>query len=258
MILLSRIIKSGTSTLKKNDSRLIQLKQVHLDRDEEYASVNTEFNNEQQLILANAENEAKSLISQAQSQADNIINEMKEQQEAWEHEKRNLSAFAYDEGFQAGVEEGRSSGFNEYEKLIEIAKQVTDDSKIAFSEHIQSAEGTILEIAIAVAERILHTTLTEEKEKFVPLVKRAIKEARDFKDVQIHVHPIHYDLLINEKAELDAIFPNNITCFIYPDTDLEEHACFIESDNGRIDASISSQLAELKESLKDLIEGESQ
>ncbi|MEK3886977.1 flagellar assembly protein FliH [Bacillus sp. FSL K6-3431] len=254
---MSRIIKHGSSTINAKDSKLIKVKLVHVESDEENEELgNYQLDNERQTIMDDAKKEANNLIHQAEAQAKDIIALVNKQRNEWELEKGNLSALAYEEGFQTGVEEGKKSGFNEYAGLIEIANQVTNESKTAFAEHVQSAEGTILEIAIAAAEKILYTTLEEEKERFLPLVKRALKEAREFRDIQIHVHPVNYDLLISEKAELDALFPNDLKCFIYPDTELEEFACYIESDNGRIDASISSQLVELKKNLKSLIEGE--
>ena len=34
------------------------------------------------------------------------------------------------------------------------------------------------------------------------IVKRAIKEAKDNREVQLHVHPIHYQYLLSKKEEL--------------------------------------------------------
>jgi len=55
---------------------------------------------------------------------------------------------------------------------------------------------------------------------------------------------------------LDAVFPNGTQCFIYPDDDLEEFSCYIESEHGRIDASVSSQLVELKKNMMELLKGD--
>ena len=41
---------------------------------------------------------------------------------------------------------------------------------------------------------------------------------------------------------------------MYPNGELDEHACYIESENGRIDASIDSQLQEIKRKLMDILE----
>lgn len=258
MILLSRIIKFKSPDVRLDHSKVIEVQNYHLDNQEEIGEpINLQINIERQQLLKDAEREASLLIQQAQSKAIDIINEAERQRHEWDQEKVKLSSEAYEEGFQSGVLEGRETGHSEYASLIEVAKQITEKSKLAYVEHVDHAEGTILDLAIATAERILHLSLDDDREKFVPLVKRALKEAREFKNVEVHVHPINYELLIAEKAALDAIFPNDMNCYVYPDIDLEENACYIESENGRIDASITSQLLELKQSLTSLLKEES-
>lgn len=105
-------------------------------------------------------------------------------------------------------------------------------------------------------QKIIQCSLLDKPESFVGLVKKAIKEAKDSQEIQVHVNPIYYEFLMKEKQELETVFPKKVQLYIYPDAGLNEDACFIESENGRIDASISSQLTELKEKLLDLFDGE--
>ncbi|MBS4207625.1 flagellar assembly protein FliH [Bacillus sp. FJAT-50079] len=214
---------------------------------------------ERQRIIEHAEQEAKAIITNAERQKHHMLQEIDRERLAIEDEKKSVLEKAYEDGFQKGVRDGKESGFLEYESLIDLAKRVTDDSKTAFTEYVEKAEETILELAVAVAERILHSSLDEDKDKFIPLVQHALKEAREYKEVQIHVHPANYEQLLAEKAGLDAIFPNGIKCFIYPDAQLAEYSCVIESENGKIDATISTQLVELRGKLKQLLlEGEAE
>jgi flagellar assembly protein FliH len=53
-----------------------------------------------------------------------------------------------------------------------------------------------------------------------------------------------------------AIFPKDTELYIFPDDELEESSCIIESENGRMDASVDSQLQEIKVKLTELLEGE--
>lgn len=53
-----------------------------------------------------------------------------------------------------------------------------------------------------------------------------------------------------------ALFPKELDFYIYPDEELSEMDCIIESANGRIDASIDSQLEEIKNKLIELLESE--
>ena len=68
---------------------------------------------------------------------------------------------------------------------------------------------------------------------------------------------LHYEELLSKKEELMTIFSNVVNLFIYPDSDLSEDSCLIESSSGRIDASIDTQLSEIKVKLTELLESES-
>ncbi|MBS4203786.1 flagellar assembly protein FliH [Lederbergia citrea] len=250
---MSRIIKSDSApVIQEEKTKLIKVRNLLANDAFEESSISLH----REEILQDAEQKAKKVLDEANHHASQLLSQVQQQQGEWEQKKQELINQAYEEGLQIGINEGRVNGYSEYEKLILQAKEVVELSKSAFHEHVSDAESTILELAITAAERIIHSSLAEDHEKFLPIVKKAIKEAREFKEVQIHVHPLQYDLLIAEKKDLDAIFPSNTQCFIYPDAELEEYACFIESENGRIDASISSQLVELKKQLMELLEGD--
>ncbi|MBS4217752.1 flagellar assembly protein FliH [Bacillus sp. FJAT-49711] len=251
---MSRLIKQVSQPLSQNDSKVIKVRNIQvLDQEDEGPLNKSLLFAERDEIIRIAEIEAQKLLDGAKAEANQILEQVEIRRSEWEQEEQRLIHEAYEKGMQMGIEEGRHNGLTEYNSLIKKAKTIVDSSKEAFQNHLDSSETTIVEIAIQSAERIIHTSLIDEQERFLPLVKRVLKEAKDFKEVQIHVHPLQYELLISEKNELDAIFPHGIQCFIYPDEDLEEYSCYIESENGRIDATISSQLVELKKNLLELL-----
>lgn len=211
---------------------------------------------ERQLIIDAANKEAQTIINRAKDESTSIMDQILNDKENWEQEKRMLIEQAYEEGVQLGKEDGRLQGKAEYHELIDQAKEIIEQSKVAFDDHVKSSETVILQLGITVAEKILHTSLSENKEQFLPIVKSALEEVKEAKEIYIFVHPVQYELLINEKKDLEAMFPTNIQFFIYPDANLNEYDCVIESENGRIDASVSSQLVELKEKLVELLGGE--
>ena len=68
---------------------------------------------------------------------------------------------------------------------------------------------------------------------------------------------INMNFLLSKKEELLSIFPQDTNLVIYPDSDLSEDSCLIESPSGRIDARIDTQLTEIKMNLIEFLEGES-
>ena len=48
--------------------------------------------------------------------------------------------------------------------------------------------------------------LNESEAGFLAIAKRALKEARESREMQLHVHPCHYEFLLARKDELTASF----------------------------------------------------
>lgn len=253
MILLSRVIKSQWTTPYFDEQKVISIKKLESFIMEEPSPGMLRNDAIQKEIISRAEAEAEMLVKEAELQAQSIHNEMANEKEAWEQEKARLIEEARQEGFSKGIAEGKEKGYNEYRNSILFAQEVVDAAKKDYRQQIASADKTILQIAIKVAEKILDKKL-ENDENYFAIVKNALREAREYQDVKIHVNPSHYDFLLSRKEELIAILPYENDIYIYPNDDLSDTDCLIESANGRIDAAIDSQLEVMKQKLSELLE----
>lgn len=211
---------------------------------------------ERDQILRQAEQEAQKIRSRALEEANPIREQILKEQQAWEHEKQILAEEARAIGYERGLEEGRERGYDEYRQLIQSARDTVEASKLDYFNHLDSAEKVILELGVKVAGKILGKKVSYNEEDFLFLVKRALKNAKDNKNIQLHIHPGHYQFLLGQKDELIAIFPKEIDFYIFPDDDLAKDSCIIESENGRIDACVDSQLEEIKLKLVELLESD--
>ncbi|MBU8877830.1 flagellar assembly protein FliH [Bacillus sp. FJAT-29790] len=257
MILLSRLIKSHWTEPNKTEKKVISIKileRPNQPEKTETAPVNTDIQVE--AILKNAQLEAEAIINEAKLEAEYMQRQMNEQKQAFELEKETIAEQAREAGFSNGLEEGHKKGYTEYAELIQSAKEVVESAKKDFRRHVDSSEKTILNIGLKVAQKILGKSLQDNNEEFLSIVKLALKEARENQEVQLHVHPVHYEFLLSNKDELITLFPKEIDFYIFPDDDLSESSCIIESVNGKIDASIDSQLEEIKQKLIEMLEGE--
>lgn len=258
MILLSRIIKSHQAQQKENKKVAIKIRQFDvnaLENEDEGQTTTSYFTSDE--IHNQSKEEADALLIEAKQQAEAIIGEIQQAREHWEqHEKKMHMEQAQKEGYQQGLEDGIQKGYNEIAGDIAFAKDVVEASKRDYQQHIESSETVILELALNVAKKIIGIKLANAEETFISLVKGAIKEARDYREVQLHVHPLQYQSILSHKEELISIFPKDTELYIYPDDELDESSCIIESENGRIDASVDSQLEEIKVKLTELLEGE--
>ena len=257
MILLSRIIKSYQAkeqTEKEISIKIRPFPTIELNQEEQALEMDHTPIYEQ---MEQAKLEAETIVNKAREQAQTILGEMQQAKNQWELDERPMYIEqAQKEGYQQGMEDGIQKGYSEMADILSHAKEIVALSKQDYEKQIESAEPVILELAIKVAEKIIGLELKETNDTFLSIVKRTIKQARDNREVQLHIHPIQYPFILSQKEELEAIFPKNTDFYIYPDEDLSENSCIIESENGRIDASIDSQLQEMKAKLIEFLEGE--
>ena len=257
MILLSKLIKSQWSNPIPNEKKVISIKIFGTQENEMMVPSIEEEQKNIQIILEEAKVEASQILNQAKKESDLLYEQINLEREAWSQEKALLKSVAHEEGYEEGKKIGEQKGYSEYQDLLQEARQVVQSARKDYQAYLETSEKTILDLATKIAKKIIGTKIEENNDYFCALVKRAIKEVKDFPEVQLHVHPIHYEELLSKKDELMTVFANVVNLFIYPDSDLSEDSCLIESSNGRIDASIDTQLSEIKMKLTELLESES-
>ncbi|OES43614.1 flagellar assembly protein FliH [Domibacillus iocasae] len=255
MILLSNFERDGFPNANENPKRVIEIKPFYVNNEHEEKAV-PDFSKERSMLIEEANHQAKAIIKQAKDQKQQIMLEASNWQQQWEQEKERLQLEAYEQAFQQGAQEGREAGYQETRALIDEARSIVNSSKVEYEKNVERSERTIVELAIICAEKILRSELQKDDESFIGIVRSALKEVRNQKEVQIHVHPGRYELVISQKDEIEALFPSEINCYIFPNEEADENTCFIETSNGRIDAGIDTQLHQLRKTLLQLLESE--
>lgn len=227
---------------------------LQVEADEE--SIVYKYEPEKEQILMEAKLAAENILMEAQQKAQTIHQQLLDEEEAWQQEKLELIEEAKKEGFQMGYLDGKDQGYKEFKATISLGKEVVASAKKDYQKQIQSSEKVILQLGVKVAEQIIGNKLEENEETFLSMAKRALKEASEYKEVQLHIHPKHYGYILSQKEELLSIIPKETDIYIFPNDDLQNSSCIIESANGKIDASVDSQLEEIKTKLLEILESE--
>ncbi|REK55226.1 MAG: flagellar assembly protein FliH [Geobacillus sp.] len=245
MILLSNVIKAPFTKINRVGKKMIEIKRL----DFEQPTAPDEQRENHEAAVEHAKHEAERIKREAEQYYELIRQQVQQEQEAWQTEKEQLIQSAREEGYKNGFEQGKAEALHHCRELIEQARQITETANAQFYEQINASAETILRIGIKVAERIIGEKLAENHDHFLSLVKRALKEVREQSEVTIYVHPASYETVVRRKEELKALFHHEADVFIHPDEQLEEHGCIIETPFGRIDASVDTQLEQIKEKL---------
>jgi len=220
------------------------VKQDSLPSNEEVEKANEE------LELMNNELEA------IQKQKTNLIEQTKSEikilQEQWQQEKAEITRKAEEDGYNTGFEKGKKESLKKFENLLSQANSIISLANEDYKQSIERAEMDILSLSVHIAEKILHTKLQKDPESFMSLVSKAINEVKEQTTISIYLHPSNYKTVIELKPELVQVLGEQVDLLIFIDYELKPGACIIEHPLGQIDASVDTQLATIKNILKEL------
>ncbi|MGP7817506.1 flagellar assembly protein FliH [Niallia sp. 01092] len=248
---MSRLIKSKWAGQHSSNEKIISIKYLH-----SLENAENELHPGHQKMLEEAAQEANLILQKAKEQIDKQKEQFVFEKQNWDTEKKLLIEEAKTIGYNAGLEEGRNIGYDEFRQHIQSAQDVVEASKNDYQSYMQSAEKTILQLGIKVAEKIINESISTDNEYFLHLVKKVLQETQAQKEIQLHVHPSQFEYILSEKEELLNIFPIQPNLFVFPNENVSENGCMIETANGRIDANIDTQLQLIKQKLLDILESE--
>lgn len=261
MILLSRVIKSPFARTVSNHAKTIEIKQVIHHKESYSNEIEEQQNNivetvDTEAMIQEAKLEAEAIVQRALDEANAIREQISQEKLNAEEEMQLLKEQAKQEGYQEGFHQGETNALTQYEAIIEEAKSIVELAKQDYLTTIEKAEPVIIDLAMAVCQKIIGNVIDENDEAWNIVVKKVIEEVREHDDVKLYVHPNYYERTLAQKDELLSILNQSQELYIYPSATQDEHTCIIETPFGRIDATISSQLEEVKQQLHEKLREE--
>jgi len=151
--------------------------------------------------------------------------------------------------FAAGYELGRQETRAQIE---EIARELTRalEAVSEFSERIRSDyERELLSIALAVARKIVRTEVTERPETWLPMIREAVLQAVDRRQVSVRVSGKLATFLREQMSDIRTRLEEVKNIEVVEDPALAEGDCIIETRLADLDASIDSQVYQVARAL---------
>ncbi|MBM7094172.1 flagellar assembly protein FliH [Bacillus sp. H-16] len=250
---MSKFIKSSMAK-KTNVTSIIQIKSLNSEP-EPKMSDDLLFEQEEAedvtVQLERAKEEAFRLIEEANAYKEQVKSELASQRERAKEEAVSLYEMRKKEGWEKGYSDGHEAGLKACEEELAGARETVKRSRQDYLDTLEKASPDILSIALAAAEKILGTTLTEEA-MWAEFVSRAVEEVKDQQEIAVYIHPDRYEETLRHKPELEQIVLSAKHIYIYPDRNLPLSGCTIETPFGKMEAGLGSQLHELKHQLKEI------
>lgn len=211
-------------------------------------------------IVAEAEAVAQGLIRAARDECERLKTEAAKEIGRWWEERRSqddqVVADAYQQGKADGYRDGKAQAEAETAEqcraMIGEAQQVLEQAYAESKRIIGEAEPFLIELSAAIAEKIIGRQLELEPEWIRDMVKRSLKRYTDKGSIALCVAPGQYAYLQSVKEDLAQAVDAQADLHIYPDATVADHGCVIKTPFGTIDARVDTQLAEIKQALRDI------
>jgi len=188
------------------------------------------------------ENELKDLHNKKQAMIEKTEKEITKQRNAWEEERQSYVDAANKEGYETGFTTGEADSLAKYKQLIDQANDIIRSANEDYMKTIKQSDQTIIELAIYVAEKIIHQQLTINHQIITQIVQDAIEDLADQQEIKVFVSSKDYEHLLRQKKDLENIVDPSSKLFIMIDEQLDQGMCLIEYPTGKTDASITTQL----------------
>jgi len=211
-------------------------------------------------LVEDAKTAAEQLLQNASAEASRMMNEASEQVERWWDERRLEDMRVVEESRQSGYEAGYGEGLRQaeaeisekYESLLQEARHLVEEAHLVKERVVSEAEPFLVELATAVAKKIIGEHLAVDPEWTEAHVKRTLERRRDKGLITLCVAPSQFAKMQDARAELTLSVDSEAELVIVPDATVDEGGCVVRTSFGSIDARIDTQLSELKAALMEV------
>ncbi len=157
---------------------------------------------------------------------------------------------AYEKGFEEGkriaIEEGRKT----VSPVVETVKKILTEVSGLKENIYKTMESEMLELILAVSEKVIHREIASDKEMVLNTIKAAVAGITGKEEIAIKVNPEDLEEARKIKTDILSSFNGLKNVTVDGDPSIERGGCTVETNFGNIDARIGHQIEEIKHSLK--------
>ena len=149
------------------------------------------------------------------------------------------------EGYEAGLEKAQ-------EDILQI-KESLKEFLLAPQEVFDYIAPSLLEISVDIAQKIIKTEVTQNPQVVLDKITEILKTlSKEEPKVTVRVNPMQVNIAKEGMPEVMSSAGLDTKIVVLPDESVTEGGCIVTTNNGVIDATIESQLAIVKEALKEI------
>ena len=155
--------------------------------------------------------------------------------------EREAFAKGYEQGERAGGEAARTRAEAMLRRLSETLAELT----ALRATMIRQTETQMVELAIAVARRVVHREIALDRDLLIAIARVALDRLGESAQVTVRLHPEEYEATGAARVAASAGGHVNFVA----DARVGRGGCRVESDMGMLDAGVDSQIQEIARAL---------
>lgn len=188
--------------------------------------------------IESAYEKASKIIEQAQSEAQEMI-------ENAQAEADSIRQAAKSDGF----EEGKNEGQGQISEIMGQAMETLNEAIKQRKKIIRDSEGEIVRLSVKIAEQIIKSEVSANKESVMNIVAEAINRVSDRENVIVKVNRDDLEYIKTNKDKLAGIVDGVKNLSILEDSQVEAGGCVIETNLGFVDARISTKISLIEQAI---------
>ena len=156
-----------------------------------------------------------------------------------------LERDAFAKGFEQGERAGAEAAGKRGEAMLRRLSDTLSELTTLRATMIRQTEGQIVELALAVARRVLHREITLDRNLMIAIARVALDRLGESAQVTVRLHPEEYEA--TGAARVSEFAGSNVT--FVPDPRVGRGGCRVESEMGLVDAGVDAQIQEIARAL---------
>ncbi|KOR25894.1 FliH/SctL family protein [Clostridium sp. L74] len=243
----SSVVNQGKEKIKTNYKNPVSFeKEVKEIEEENSKNFIESYENLAKNILENARRKSEELLSKAYGEAEVV------EEEAFKK--------GYDEGFKKGYDEGKKSGYQEsyetyiekgksaYEEMIQKSNKMLLDTEKQYNSYLKEKEEEVRNLVLTIVEEVLKREV-KDKSSMNEIIYEKLEESKKSATFIVKSNAHYYEEIKDKSEFWKTQLPYRGEIFVIEDTSLKDGEIIIETEQGRVIASLDTALDKIKELL---------
>lgn len=204
-----------------------------------------------------AQLQAELILNQAREEAEQILTQARQRAEA---EQEEIRAGARDEGYREGYAQGIAKAMDDSvrdreataARLEKEVKSFLEKASLARDEMLVQSREELLDLCLSVAEKVVRVSLKSSSEVIVRMIQTATERMK--RQEWVHIYISGCDA--RQVAQISPALTTTLGALsqhikVVPMGDDEGGTCIVETPEEIVDASVSTQMSNIRDVLYD-------